>query len=420
MKEYVLVESDELRKKRNIFKSEAKGRRSVDGASQYLYFIDKTGNTKLRGMKSATHAMMPHGRSKGKVGGSFFDFKKISSEARSKPLSGAPALSIKGKILADSTNLTPELYNITQRYSAVPAASIRAKTRHSHVLLEGTNRTLVLKGDAPIIRFRTGESLPEDRLVKISEELYKAKSQGLKKEALFLVHGWSGNARETWGKFPDLLDSLGKYDVYLYNYPTGLFPAPNRMLSWFSGAKAVPTPRDISHAMKTTINEHLSRYKRFHILAHSMGGVIARDYVVNEIKKGRQSKLKVGGMILFGSPFDGTQWDAICELLGGQLVRLSADSEYLLELQSDWSRHVSGIDWEIGRRARMQVPTYAIVGTQDDIVTEKSASLYANRVRRIMASHVDLVKPSGKSDTVFKATVSLLDKIEADNARVRY
>lgn len=428
MKEYILVDSGELKKKINAVKNTPR-KQLGPKPTQFLYFIDKTGSITCRKhgevVSKHVHKAKVLQCLKKKGLSAYLNTQPNVGAHESFKGKGGSSLGVGGAIrfvshvrntldIGNSTNLAPELYGITQQYSAIPSSSISSRTGRTHVLVKGTNRALVLKSDVADIGFRTEEQINEDRLVKISDELYKAKSKHVNKEALLLVHGWSGNARETWGRFPDLLDSIGKYDVYLYNYPTSLFPAPNRILSWLKGAKASPSPRDISRAMKTTIDVHLSRYKRFHILAHSMGGVIARDYVANEIISGKQNRLKVGGLILFGSPFDGTQWDALCNLIGGQLVNLSADDDYLLQLQSDWCRHVTGIDWEVGRNVRMRLPTYAIVGTQDDIVTRKSASLYANRIRSVTASHVGLVKPSSRADTVFKATVSLLGKIDSD------
>lgn len=229
--------------------------------------------------------------------------------------------------------------------------------------------------------------------------------------ALVLLHGWNGSGSHTWDKFPELLqEEFPDRQVMLYNYPTSLW-------SELGVYKRKPSPSQIAESFRTFLKNELADAEEIIVLAHSLGGIIAREYIVQEIKQGRATENRISALLLYGSPFDGTEWDGIIKWWsshGSQVAKITADSEYLLNLQLDWSRHVAGIDWEVGQTAIMKVPTYAIVGVNDTVVSERSASFYANRIRKVIRDHQGLVKPVSENDEVFKTTLELLKWVPKD------
>lgn len=232
----------------------------------------------------------------------------------------------------------------------------------------------------------------------------------IKKRAMVLLHGWNGTGQDTWKEFPKLLEQDFPDDrILLYNYPTSLWGTVAR--------KKYPTPAQIAEVFRTFLENELSDCDSVILLAHSLGGVIARKFLVDEIKEGRAETLTIRALILYGSPFNGSEWDGVVKALtssSSQPAYVRADSEFLMELQADWSKHIACLDWEVGSTSQLAVPTYAVVGAQDTTVSERSASFYTNRIRKVMKDHQGLVKPKDKHDEVYKTTLTLLKKVTVD------
>lgn len=72
------------------------------------------------------------------------------------------------------------------------------------------------------------------------------------KKLVLFIHGLTGNATDTWGKFPELLrshDSIGKtHEVAVWEYPTGV-------------CAGKPSLELTADALKTTIDV---RFNDFH------------------------------------------------------------------------------------------------------------------------------------------------------------
>lgn len=303
----------------------------------------------------------------------------------------------------------PEVYDISKEISGVASPCIQIKEgKETHGLINHQKSLLTHQRNFSKIGVDSGH-VAYNRLQKCGKITLRSNKAPKRDTALILIHGWNGRGRETWGKFPELLESLNKFDVHLYNYPTGIATGLLDKFKKLVGILSYPTPEEVARALKTTIDTEYSSYKAIYLLAHSLGGVIARDYVLKEIREGRKRGLRVAGMILYGSPFNGTEWDAVCKLLQ-QVVMLKADSDYLKKLQSDWNKHIAGLDWEVGAGVKSDLPTYAIVGARDGVVDRRSASFYANRIKTVMKTHVGLVKPGNNKDEVFLITKQLLLK----------
>ena len=81
------------------------------------------------------------------------------------------------------------------------------------------------------------------------------------KTPIILVHGMAGTARD-FEPFIEGIDQ-GKYQVWLFNYPTGL---PLLL---------------IAKGLESSINilKYQYKFKNFHLVAHSMGGLVSKAYL---------------------------------------------------------------------------------------------------------------------------------------------
>lgn len=116
------------------------------------------------------------------------------------------------------------------------------------------------------------------------------------KTLLLFIHGLGGNSKKTWGKFPQLIKQdpqLGSMvDVGFYSYPTTLVRIP-----FISSAPKIQTLADgLASQLKHTYKD----YQRIIIVAHSLGGLVARKYLVNLALQ--QQSHRVVGLMLYLYP----------------------------------------------------------------------------------------------------------------------
>lgn len=149
-----------------------------------------------------------------------------------------------------------------------------------------------------------------------------------RKLVLFL-HGWSGDREETWKLFPYLVCGdyeFRDYDVLSIGYPTYLIGS-NLTMEQFGGWLAD----------KLAAND-MQRYDKIAIVAHSIGGLLAEQIVLEQRPELKNIVLlaEIGTPHL--GPYKYTDLVDSLGLHGGRLVgELQPGSPYLQKLQTDWS-----------------------------------------------------------------------------------
>lgn len=204
---------------------------------------------------------------------------------------------------------------------------------------------------------------------------------------LIFVHGLGGDPKATWGLFPELIaadTALGKVETFSFGYPTSLFRLP------FSSKS--PRVQTLAGALRTFIDARSPDGDDLILVCHSLGGIIARRYLVDEVK--RQAKLRVRGLLLYAVPMSGAGLAEVASHISwkhNQLRQLCRDSDLLRDLEADWET--------LGLSTRLRVRH--VVAAQDDVVAESSArsSWGAANVDVIAdRGHIDVVKPRSADD----------------------
>jgi len=175
-------------------------------------------------------------------------------------------------------------------------------------------------------------------------------------------------------------------DVGFFEYPTSLFRLP------FS-TKA-PRIGNLAEGLRSQIENRYSRYESITLVCHSLGGLVARKYLVEEARKRRP--WKVDKLLLFAVPNEGSQLAPIATQISwrhNQLVQLCRNSEFLDDLNRDWA----DVDKE-------GLEVVCVVGSQDRVVDKHSAARLcgADNVETILdADHRSIVKPRTSADLAF-------------------
>jgi hypothetical protein len=153
--------------------------------------------------------------------------------------------------------------------------------------------------------------------------------------------------------------------------------------------------QEISEGLRTFISTKFPK-KKIIIVAHSLGGVIARHYIVESKKSGRDHQ--VIAAILYASPLAGA---ALANLAKGfswrhaHLTQLSVKGDILTSLNNDW----------VSLRIFDDVPVLSVVAGGDAIVSRDSALPYIgdlNTKTVIGCGHIDVTKPVDASDLRFQ------------------
>ena len=194
---------------------------------------------------------------------------------------------------------------------------------------------------------------------------------------VLFVHGLGGDARGTWGGFPGLLasdpDLQSRVSVDFYKFPTSLFRLP------FS--RQAPRIQDLAAGLKTHIDHCYPRHPIIVLVCHSLGGLIARRYLIDECKSGRQ--LPISGLLLFAVPNNGAGLASVAQRLSwrhAQLRQLCTGSDLIDSLNEDW--FVLGV--------HNRLPVRCIVGGMDRVVDGSSATTSGEIHTSILLSTVDI------------------------------
>jgi predicted ATPase/pimeloyl-ACP methyl ester carboxylesterase len=202
--------------------------------------------------------------------------------------------------------------------------------------------------------------------------------------AIVFIHGFGGRAEETWGAFPRLLAEnreLDEWDIFGVGYSSRL-----RLDAAFWAGDAGLSA--LGYYLRTILTvPPLNRYGKIALVAHSMGGLIAQQALLDADTSSRVSHL-----FLFGSPNSGVQKANFFSGLKRQVRDMRAGGEFITTLRADWS---AAYPDETPFKIRV------IAGERDAFIPEDSVfAPFPDAARFVVpGDHVTMVKPD-RSDSV--------------------
>lgn len=208
---------------------------------------------------------------------------------------------------------------------------------------------------------------------------------------IYFVHGLGGKALSTWGKMPDFIASDPNFDAFdrkFFGFPTSLFRFP------FS--KKYPKIQTLAQALKTEIDVLADSYQEINLVAHSLGGLISRQFIVDEIKS--TGTTRVNKLILYAVPNGGAGLASVGSFVSwrhNQLKQLCKNSDFLRSLNNDW--HLLG--------AENFVSVRYVVAALDRVVDQIEAQTYwGNEFVDVIADrgHIDVVKPKTTNEISYR------------------
>lgn len=193
-------------------------------------------------------------------------------------------------------------------------------------------------------------------------------------EPIVLIHGWSDKSGVTFGELPALLETALERPARLFFYETSNVnnaPRVDQAYTEFGGGETKPSLADQLEEYLDDPEDSGRSIDRCDVIAHSMGGLVARNYALQE--------KKIRRLITVGTPSYG---GLFADTFAGQLV---------LNNQAEDLEYGAAVTWKLHQKwsdlsQREELPqTLAIVGTNDfgfgeynqsdTVVTCSSASL---------------------------------------------
>lgn len=246
-----------------------------------------------------------------------------------------------------------------------------------------------------------------------------------KKNLLIFIHGFTSDS-DTWKNsmkqsFPEMLleeDFIGEnFDVGYFNYFTKLLDFKKSRFSTgvirtvfgrTSKAKKNIGIRNLSEHLKSSIDIYCQDYENLVLIAHSMGGLISKAFILDDINENKNTKVKL--FLSLAVPHKGSSWAEIGGKLAKsnpQVIDLKPLSSFLDKVNDDWIQ-----------QQKTNLPkTVYYYGQFDEIVDEQNAiSFQVGKKLKVACNydHFDISKPESKDSIVYQGIKRDLDVFVSD------
>jgi pimeloyl-ACP methyl ester carboxylesterase len=220
------------------------------------------------------------------------------------------------------------------------------------------------------------------------------------------VHGLCGNADDTWINGPTGFDlrtaiyrAVPHATILSFDYVSHLGHAPSVI--------------DVAKILSLRVSEVAARQsiKEVRFVAHSLGGIIVREYVLRQ-QPLDEPRLSVSRIVLLGSPTNGAELATLKGLVPrsrqvAELESVDAGNSYLQSLNDGWNRSFRAFD---ARRRVFVAAAYEDlpIFLNERVVRMSSAVAYADRSVGFSVNHFDLAKPKRFADDLFVWILSMV------------
>lgn len=230
------------------------------------------------------------------------------------------------------------------------------------------------------------------------------------------VHGWNGDWLTTWcdkARFGER--KAGLIDFLVDDPDTAWrFYAVRHTAGAFEPAKIADVANTIQTFLRTYVYKEVDAVA---LIAHSLGGLACRQLVLDEIEREPRSALKIFGLLMYGTPNDGTSMARAAGRLWSKAgEEMRTYSGPLEQLNRGWlERVVNGGDPSIDMDNRAPIECWNVVGASDKVVTTASAAHMAllGDIHTIPKNHRSLTKPVAADDEAVVIARDFLRKVEA-------
>lgn len=232
------------------------------------------------------------------------------------------------------------------------------------------------------------------------------------KNLLIFIHGFTSDSN-TWCNssdkaLPEMLmeeDFIKEnFDIAYFNYFTELSDfkktrlGVNLVKTIFGGkseAKKNVGIKSLSDHLKSSIDIYCDKYENIILIAHSMGGLVSKSYILEELEEYDNTKVKL--FISLAVPHKGSGWASMgAQLFKGnpQVIDLEPLSDFLDKVNNNWIQQKNTLP-----------KTIYYYGQFDEVVLEKNAiSFQVEKQLKVACNsdHFNICKPEDKTHIVYQ------------------
>ncbi len=247
------------------------------------------------------------------------------------------------------------------------------------------------------------------------------------KNLVVFVHGFTGNYLSTWGNFPELLAGdprLLHFDFLFWGYASNFIIPKEDFITdnirqlftqFLSKHRTNQHIEVLAQGLQTEL-KYLDEYENITLIGHSLGGLVIRSYVIQNLKENRAENIertnKINQIILFGTPNEGLKI-ANNKLLGGinnQIHDMGSYNDFINTLREEWVELVF-------KNNDIKFPSLMVAGENDYFVPFEQVTKYFRDSRELTkGDHLNMVKPNSIHDTSYKIVANNLLKITQKNS----
>lgn len=246
------------------------------------------------------------------------------------------------------------------------------------------------------------------------------------KNIVLFIHGFTSN-NDTWVNskgisFPSMLleneviknnfdFAYVSYDTELVNFyktKAGIGFLGRTFFSTNTVAKKSLEILQLSDYVSTTISLNCSEYENIIIVAHSMGGLVSKGYILKDLERSQFTKVKL--LLSLAVPHNGSNWATVGKKLfkkNKQVIDLEPLSKTLNELTNKWIWQKEGL------------PETAYLIAQHDEVVEETSAIGHEKSRQSQYfcrdNHFSITKPEDESTNSFLTVKTNLIKFIEKN-----
>ena len=242
--------------------------------------------------------------------------------------------------------------------------------------------------------------------------LFRQSHGDKRKNAVIFIHGYQGHHEDTWrinSKSEGLIYSLVNdpelkdFDVYSYSYSTSFSFAPYDF-------------KTVSDILYSDIKSDLLGCNIFFV-THSMGGLVAQQYIINRYQNNEVTELKrIKGIAFLGVPFLGSIFGIFALNRQGRCLRIGG--KHLQELKSSWEKFVTrGGTRLLSDDLKHEFLRLSVISAKDKVVSTKSSNPFhvdSKEVFTVDETHKSISKGNKNSPTYKHIKNSLLNAIKGD------
>ena len=248
---------------------------------------------------------------------------------------------------------------------------------------------------------------------------------GRSMKVMVFIHGLYGG-EETWGRTPTFLgDLLGpEWEVAKFSYrskPRG-------------GNPSIP---EIATQLEYWLNDNFSDAEGVFMAGHSMGGLVAKEYVLSILRRSKADELRVKTIVLAAVPNSGSEAAKIASKIplidGSQIEGLrpprrkrwfkrfggrNYEPTFVELQQRDWAARINTTVDYVKAAGRANIDVHVLYAVNDQYVDPESArGLFPDAVP-VAGDHRSIVKPGSPDDPIVSTISGWILRLPEDEPPV--